>query len=422
MNSIDLNRASLLAVIISLLADELKALRHQSSHHLGSEVWSASTVIGEVEDTSLLADNQFVIGADSLELVSLATCVATFFNIYESGLEDYLLRFKTLGEWAELVETARERGSRNITFATSGSTGAPKQCLQSWDDLVAESLFFAELLGPLSNQPVQRVIALSPCHHIYGFIFSVLLPAQMQIPVMRNPNALATIQQKDLRVGDLIIGFPFIWRQLNRQGTGFPEGITGITSTGPCDALVIRQLQHQGLERMFEIYGSSETSGIGFRESSEAAYRLLPRWQRISRPNALSELETGDIHELSDYLDWQDETHFRPAGRRDNAIQVGGINVFPTTIAERLQSLPEVAAAAVRLMSPDEGERLKAFIVPSDTAERPEVLEPILHAWCRRNLAAVERPKAFTFGPELPSNTIGKQSDWAIQPADVSQG
>lgn len=414
MNTIDLNRSSLLAVITSLLAHELKALRHQSSHHLGSEKWSASTLIGEVEDTSLLADDQVVIGADSLELVSLATCVATFFNIYESGLEDYLLRFKTLGEWAELVETARKRGSRNITFATSGSTGTPKQCLQRWDDLVAESLYFAELLGPLSNQPAQRVIALSPCHHIYGFIFSVLLPAQMGISVLHNPNALAAIQQRDLRAGDLIIGFPFIWRQLTRQGTDFPEGITGITSTGPCDAIVIRQLQEQGLERMFEIYGSSETSGIGFRESPEAAYRLLPRWQRSSQTNALCELETGDIHLLSDYLDWQDETRFHPAGRRDNAVQVGGINVFPNAIAERLQRLPEVSAAAVRLMSPDEGERLKAFIVPAKGFDQIDALQSTLQNWCSRNLDAAERPRAFTFGAAVPCNVMGKSSDWSI--------
>lgn len=419
MNSLELDKTSLLAAVISLLADELKALRHQSSHQIGSELWNASTLIGEVNDTRTLEPDQITIGADSLELVSLATCVATFFNIYESGVEDYLLRFKTLGEWADLIVIARERGTRNITFATSGSTGTPKQCLQPWTALVNEAIFFAERLGPGPRQPTQRIVALSPCHHIYGFIFSILLPTQLNVPVIRGPKALAVIQQRSLQAGDLIIGFPFIWRQLSRQGTRFPTGVTGVTSTGPCDPLIIRELHNQGLDRMIEIYGSSETAGIGFRNDPEEAFRLLPRWQRSGRIDNLTEVDTGTEYELSDRLQWQDQAYFRPAGRRDEAVQVGGINVFPAGIAERLQSLPEVAAAAVRLMSPAEGERLKAFIVPAEGYDNSEGLEARLHVWCTQNLTAPERPKAFTFGPALPYTAMGKQSDWSIG-SDVS--
>lgn len=405
----------MLAVIVSLVADEVKALRHQSSHQTGSERWSDSTLIGEAQDTSALNPDQVAIGADSLELVSLATSVATFFNIYESGIEDYLLRFKTLGEWADLVGTARERGSKNITFATSGSTGIPKQCLQQWSGLVHEADFFAERLGSSSYQSTQRILALSPCHHIYGFIFSILLPTQLGIPVIRGAEALAVIQQGSLQAGDLLIGFPFIWRQLCRQGVSFPASVTGISSTGPCDPLIIRQLQSQGLELMMEVYGSSETAGIGFRSDPEEAFLLLPRWQRGSGVHTLIELDTGTEYALSDHLQWQGQTSFRPDGRRDEALQVGGINVFPAAIAERLQSLPEVSSAAVRLMSPTEGERLKAFVIPATGYDDSEALEALLHAWCAQNLTAAERPKAFTFGLQLPRNAIGKLIDWSIR-------
>lgn len=414
MNRLELDKASILAVIVSLLADELKALRHLPSHQTGSERWGTSTLVGEVHETSTLDHEQIAIGADSLELVSLATCVATFFNIYDSGLEDYLLRFKTLGEWVDLVATARQRGSKNITFATSGSMGTPKQCLQQWSALVNETTFFAEYFGKGPDQPAQRIIALSPCHHIYGFIFSILLPAQLQLPVIRGTKALAMIQQRRLQAGDLMIGFPFIWRQLSRQGASFPNGITAITSTGPCDATIISELQHQGLDHMIEVYGSSETAGIGVRNDPEKPFKLLPRWQRGSHADTLTECATGTEYELNDQLQWLDQAYFRPGGRRDEAVQVGGINVFPASITEQLQSLPEIAAAAVRLMSAFEGERLKAFIVPAEGYDDSEVLETLLHAWCVRNLTAAERPKAFTFGLTLPHNTMGKQSDWPI--------
>lgn len=414
MNQLELDKVSLLAIIVSLLADEIKALRHQSAQQTGSEHWSESTLIGEVQDSSLLHPGQVTLGADSLELVSLATCVAIFFNIYESGVEDYLLRFKTLGEWADLVVVARERGSKNITFATSGSTGTPKQCLQQWNALVNEAIFFAERFGPGSEQPTQRILALSPCHHIYGFIFGTLLPAQLNVPVVRGPKALAIIQQQRLQAGDLVIGFPFIWRQLSRQGVDFPTGITGISSTGPCDASIIRELQIQGLDHMVEVYGSSETAGIGFRSDPDEAFHLLPRWQRSNTVDTLTELTTGTSFVLGDHLQWQNQTHFRPAGRCDEAVQVGGLNVFPARIAEQLQSLPEVADAAVRLMSAVEGERLKSFIVPALGFTDSDALELRLQAWCTQNLKAAERPKAFTFGAAMPRNAMGKLTDWSI--------
>lgn len=420
MNPLELDKTSLLAVIISLLADELKALRHQSSHQIGSEQWGESTLIGEAQADSEIDHDPIIIGADSLELVSLATCVATFFNIYDSGVEDYLLRLKTLGEWAELVAIARVRGSSNITFATSGTTGTPKQCLQHWGSLVQETAFFAERLGPGSMLASQRIIALSPSHHIYGFIFSVLLANKLQVPVLRGQKALSAIQQGALHTGDLIIGFPFIWRQLSRQGARFPAGITGITSTGPCDQLIIRQLQNQGLDHMIEVYGSSETAGIGFRHDPEEPFQLMPRWQRGDSADTLIEIDTGTEYDLNDHLNWRDHRCFNPAGRRDQAVQVGGINVFPTRIAERLQSLPEISSAAVRLMSTGEGERLKAFIVPAEKLENTNALESLLHAWCAENLIAAERPKAFTFGHSLPRNATGKPSDWSISSgADV---
>lgn len=415
MNRLELDKASILAVIISLLADELKVLRHLSSHQTGSDRWSASTLIGDVQETSLLDQDEIAIGADSLELLSFATCVAIFFNIYESGLEDYLLRFQTLGEWVDLVVTARQRGSKNVTFATSGSTGTPKQCLQQWNSLVAETSFFAKYFGSDSNVPTQRIIALSPCHHIYGFIFSILLPLQLQLPVIRAPKALAITHQRKLLAGDLMIGFPFIWRQLSREGTSFPTGITAITSTSPCDPTIIHELKNQGLDRMVEVYGSSETAGIGVRSDPGLPFQLLPRWQRGSQANTLAECETGPEYDLNDQLKWLGQAHFLPEGRRDEVVQVGGINVFPSRITEQLQCLPEVAAAAVRLMSALEGDRLKAFIVPAEDYVDQEALESFLHAWCMRNLTAVERPKAFTFGLTLPHNAMGKQSDWPIK-------
>ena len=98
-------------------------------------------------------------------------------------------------------------------------------------------------------------------------------------------------------------------------------------------------------------------------------------------------------------------------GRRDGAVQVGGTNVFLTKVEQRLSGFPGVASATVRLMRPDEGDRLKCFIVP-DGDSKPEHLRRRLEAFIDSWLTPADRPKFITFGSELPRNVQGKLSDW----------
>lgn len=40
-----------------------------------------------------------------------------------------------------------------------------------------------------------------------------------------------------------------------------------------------------------------------------------------------------------------------------------------------------------------------------------------LHAWAEQVLALAERPKALSFGAQLPRGAAGKQCDWLIDSA-----
>jgi acyl-coenzyme A synthetase/AMP-(fatty) acid ligase len=94
-------------------------------------------------------------------------------------------------------------------------------------------------------------------------------------------------------------------------------------------------------------------------------------------------------------------------------VQVGGVNVFPERVREVLKRHPAVADAAVRLMRPGEGTRLKAFVVPKVTTADGEELGADLRAWMEQELTAPERPKAIRLGPALPVGSAGKSTDWA---------
>jgi acyl-coenzyme A synthetase/AMP-(fatty) acid ligase len=86
-------------------------------------------------------------------------------------------------------------------------------------------------------------------------------------------------------------------------------------------------------------------------------------------------------------------------------------------VREVLRAHPQVADAAVRLMRPDEGRRLKAFVVPRPDASPPAALRGALERWLDQRLETAARPRSLTFGSELPRNPLGKAADWDLQPA-----
>src|SRR5690606_10495269 len=165
------------------------------------------------------------------------------------------------------------------------------------------------------------------------------------LEVIAGPRALGLAQARQLQAGDLLVGFPFIWQQLRSQGAAFPPGIMGLCSTAPAPADLGESLKQLGLDAWGEIYGSSETGGIGFRTESNAPFELLPRWR--AEGDGLFDLHRQQTVTPGDYLRWQGDRELLPDGRRDGALQVGGVNIYPDAIARQLASLPGVVAARV---------------------------------------------------------------------------
>lgn len=394
--------AALERFVADLVAGELAAMRPTGAA-LPPQPWPASLHIGRD------------LGADSLELMSLATALAEALHMHESGIEDYLLVRQTLGEWRHIARTSLSRFSARLTFRTSGSTGVPKSCSHELDALLQEVRAFAPLL-----QGTRRIFTAVPAHHIYGFLFTMLLPAALGLAAgdvidLRGGSAARLALQ--LREGDVVIGHPEFWRAVARSVPAFPGGVTGITSTAPCPDQVSAALAQAGLAMLLQIYGSSETAGVGWRSSHQQPYQLLSHWRRAAGNDAALAREGsgGDaVFICQDTLAWMDDRHFLPTGRVDQAVQVGGINVFPARVRRELLQHPEVLDASVRLMRPDEGNRLKAFVVPRNGGADLAALHAALDAWTGARLTAPERPRAFSFGSVLPVDGKGKAADWTL--------
>lgn len=405
-----LSRSAIARVLQSLLSAELAACRGQRGHSgkvtldLPS-LWTEDLLLAYETDSLGCAS----LGCDSLEILWLSAATNEMFHLHEAGCEAALLSSTTFGQWIDCVEAAWQRGVATITFSTSGSTGVAKRCTQPFTHLQLEAAFLTETF---SNR--RHVVCLTPAHHIYGFLFGAMLGDALGDFDQSSRGSLEAMARM-LHPGDLVVASPAYWQWLDRTISVWSEDIEGVTSTGFCSPILIESLLHNGLTGMTEIYGSTETAGIGLRKWPAEHYCFMPFWRPNARKDTSDPLQLtsslGRQVSLMDTLQIHKDGTFAVMGRRDAAVQVGGTNVFPLRIAALLNSQPGVKSAVVRLMRVAEGERLKAFIVPED-GEDEEALLQTLQCWSALNLAVAERPKAFRFGVTLPVNQLGKAADW----------
>lgn len=268
----------------------------------------------------------------------------------------------------------------------------------------------------------RRILSAVPSHHIYGFLFTVLMPHRLEGAMGAGPVEVVDIRQAGpaalealAQPGDLVVAHPAWWEAAARVVPAYGADIVGVTSTAPCPDTLAAALAAAGL-RLLQVYGSSETAGVGWRDRAGVPFALLPYWARTDDTASLARTlpdGTARRYPLQDRLEWADGRHFLPAGRIDAAVQVGGVNVFPAYVADVLALHPQVREAAVRLMRPDEGRRLKAFVVAQPGAD-VDLLRAELPGWTAERLTAPERPVAWTFGPRLPRQAGGKPADWII--------
>ncbi|MCW2319060.1 4-coumarate--CoA ligase [Rhodoblastus acidophilus] len=376
----------------AILADEWARLRKKSPAPDLEAGWDDATRLDE--------DG---VGFDSLALLEACSRVSQFFHLHEVGIEDYLFVRRELGQWVNIVRTALDLRHERLTFQTSGSSGTPKPCTHEVGDLLCEIEAHALIFAG-----ARRVLALVPCHHIYGFLFTVLLPRRLDAPVLDARAWSPGILRERLRDGDLLVATPVQWRALRVMLTRFPEGLIGVSSTAPMPEDLRGELAQAGLARLVEIYGASETAGVGFREDG-GAFTLLPFWRRCGDGLLRDGADAATVPQ--DDLVFSDDVHFTPRDRRDGAIKVGGVNVFPERVATALRAAPSVADCAVRGDGDGVTQRLKCFVVLTPEAQGDPEAPTRIVSWIAENLSPRERP-VVTFGSTLPRNAMGKTADW----------
>ena len=392
---------ALRCVILNIILDELKQSRSNVTNLLDLVKEHELDHNGHVEFSSL--------AMDSLERMAVSLRLTEFFDIRATGLEDMFLAVASTQDCVKLLRRARDIRDQSLTFRTSGSTGPSKKITHSIAFLAQEAHDWLEAL-PRPG----RVVSMVPAHHLYGFVWSVMIPSYHDIPALDVAlNGMHSEAAKhalnSLQPGDWLICTPYQLRYFAQINSEQFKGVTIISSSAPCDEETIEMVRGATFLRVIDIYGCSEYGGLALRKiTNQTQFTLRPG---VSFADA-THIRFGherDHHALLDHIDITAERDFKLLGRNDGAIQINGINVFPQKVERLLADLDGVKAIKILHKETHNNAitetKLIAHIVP-EKGQCMDALEEILRTWSENTLRVEDRPSLYLFSTTLPGSAI----------------
>jgi long-chain acyl-CoA synthetase len=394
------------AVIADLVAAELRSRRPTKFSEL-----SANDVFNS-------ADWRADFSLDSMDRMSLATACAEFFNIYDSTREDTLLGSANCTRWSEIVLLAQSEATRDVSFRSSGSTGKTKLFRHRAQWLEQEAMYWSERV---KSQSRTRIVTHVPLHHIYGYIWVALLSVASDLPIVRLPSQ--SLAPPRLLDGDLLVTTPHLLEQWFARGVALNADVIAVTSTGrftKSSANAVAALVN--FRAVWEIYGSSETAGLGIRKSGEKTYQWLDYIEAapsdVARAPKLvdtvirttngerARLALNDAVAMAD-----DASRFFIGERTDEIVKIAGHRIDLSELRQRLLTMPQVRDANVREMQDGEHTALKIFLVPDHDADSTSFIAQS-QQWLREHWLHASYVSHWKIGQQVPRNAIGKLSDW----------
>ncbi len=340
---------------------------------------------------------------------------------------------------ATFASLAGELGIAELS--TSGSTGPGKavpKALRHLDREVAahESLFGARI-GPQA-----RVFATVSHQHLYGLLIRVLWPLAAGRPFC----AETFLHTEELfpRMRESAGGFALATTPVHLRRMRGEAGLPGLrpaaraifSSGGPLDETVAVDIAELVGDAPIEIFGSTETGGVAWRQQARAggneAFRSFPEVELelsvepgsegqlvVRSPYAslgLASAERGEVQQtlMGDRAELLGDGRFQLLGRADRIVKIGEKRLALPEMESALRAHPFVADAALVPFELIGDARVGAVVALSEAGQRALDTEGrrALGAALAEHLAAywdrVLLPRAWRYVAELPRDAQGK--------------
>jgi acyl-CoA synthetase (AMP-forming)/AMP-acid ligase II/3-hydroxymyristoyl/3-hydroxydecanoyl-(acyl carrier protein) dehydratase len=321
-----------------------------------------------------------------------------------------------------------------LVVFTSGSTGAAQAIPKKLRQMASEVATLEALFGARAG--AADVIATVSHQHIYGLLFKVLWPLDTGRPIHAAAIAFPEALAPALAAGRcVLVASPAHLKRLpaHLDWQGARANVAAVFSSGgPLPADTAQACAGLLGSVPVEVFGSSETGGIAWRQRAAlpavgddawtpfptVAWRLEEGFLAVRSPH----LPDDGWLPLADRARQLNGGRFQLLGRGDRIAKIEEKRISLDAIEAALVACDLAAEARVALCEPDAGHRqvLAAFVVPTPAGRA--ILDQqgklALNARLRTVLAgvvdAVALPRRWRYLDAMPVNAQGKTTVAAL--------
>ena len=308
-----------------------------------------------------------------------------------------------------------------IFLFTSGSTGKPKAVPQRMKEFEEDNAFIISKWGQEFTE--RKLITTVSQHHIYGFLFGISLPFTLGCPFRRNRVEFPEEFEKLTDVSYILIATPaFLKRTVEVEDKLAMKNVWIFTSGGAVSPELAVQTEKVFGFCPLEVYGSTETSGIAYRQQNkdqlvwtpfdnakiwlgdDGCIRIISPY--IKNPEGFATADLAEIFE---------DGRFILKGRSDSIVKIEEKRISMTEVEGRLMESELVEDVKVVAMSNDVRQYLAAALVLNAKGrEQFKDTEKFLinrwfHDYLMKYFENVVIPKKWRFMDKLPVDVQGKK-------------
>jgi acyl-coenzyme A synthetase/AMP-(fatty) acid ligase len=301
-----------------------------------------------------------------------------------------------------------------VHLFTGGSTGTPRLWSKTPRNLLTESFY---LIKAFSISADDRILTTSPPYHIYGLLYSVLVPllasAGMITATPAFPGELAASIKKDGPT--ILVTVPVHYRALKNHLPVKHRLRMAFSSASPLSVSDAEAFTGATGVPIYDVYGSTETGGIASRCPSAGETGYTPftcidmqikskrLWVRSSFLSPQLPLNPEGYFEAADRIADCAKGRFTLIGRSDGVIKVGGKRVDMEDIKTKLLELNGVRDALV-FARPIETGRENEILALVETEIKSDIISRSLDT----TLEPYARPRAIRVIAKIPVTITGK--------------
>ncbi|MEZ9349531.1 AMP-binding protein [Vibrio splendidus] len=306
-----------------------------------------------------------------------------------------------------------------LTLFTSGSSGTPKAIDKTLEHLDIEIAQLDKNWGDLLKG--NQVHSTVSHQHIYGLLFRILWPLCSGVPFARHnleyPEQILSHANKQ----SVLISSPALLKRLKHETK--PAQLAGVFSSG---GPLPTESAHQALNLLghlpIEVFGSTETGGIAFRqqESAQTPWQLFDCIEAsLNSENCIKLLspyiDKNNWYQTADECEMVSSNQFILKGRTDRVIKIEEKRVSMVEVEKRLEQLPWISECVVIPFEEPERLILASVLVLSDQGQAKLATMSkgkfwlMLRSELRKWLEPLAIPRKYRVVDEIPLNSQGKR-------------